>query len=111
MNNQTILMYLRKSRSDDMNESVEDTLARHEQILQDYAAKTFGQRIPDKFIFREVVSGETIEARPMIKQILHLMENSNVEGVLVVDPQRLSRGDLIDCGTISNTFRLSLIHI
>lgn len=105
MNNQSILMYLRKSRSDDANESVEDTLARHEQILQDYSVRTFGKRIPDKYIFREVVSGETIEARPMIKQVLHLMENSEVEGVLVVDPQRLSRGDLIDCGTISNSFR------
>lgn len=105
MNNQTILMYLRKSRSDDANESVEDTLARHEQILQEYAARIFGHRIPDKYIFREVVSGETIEARPMIKQVLHLMEDSGVKGVLVVEPQRLSRGDLIDCGTISNTFR------
>lgn len=105
MDNNTILMYLRKSRSDDANESVEDTLARHEQILQEHAARIFGHRIPDKFIFREVVSGETIEARPMIKQVLRLMESPEVVGVLVVEPQRLSRGDLIDCGTISNSFR------
>lgn len=105
MNNNTILMYLRKSRSDDANETVEDTLARHEQILQDHAVRLFGQRIPDKYIFREVVSGETIESRPMIKQVLHLIESESVTGVLVVEPQRLSRGDLIDCGTISNAFR------
>lgn len=105
IDNNTILMYLRKSRSDDMNESVEDTLARHEQILQEHAVRIFGQRIPDKNIFREVVSGETIEARPMIKQVLHLMESDSVTGILVVEPQRLSRGDLIDCGTISNAFR------
>lgn len=100
-----ILIYLRKSRQDSDAETVEETLARHEQILQEYAVRTFGQRIPEKYIFREVVSGETLEARPKIKQVLKLMENENIHGVLVVEPQRLSRGDLIDCGTISNTFR------
>ena len=102
---ETYLIYLRKSRQDNDAETVEETLARHEQILQDYAVRTLGYRIPEKNIFREVVSGETIESRPMIKQVLKLMESGDVAGVIVVDPQRLSRGDLVDCGTISNTFR------
>lgn len=102
-----ILMYLRKSRQDSDAESVEETLARHEQILQDYALRVFGYRIPDKYIFREVVSGETIAARPMMQQVLNLMESDKVKGVLCVEPQRLSRGDMVDCGTISNVFRYS----
>lgn len=102
-----ILMYLRKSRQDSDSESVEETLSRHEQILQEYAINHFGDTIPECYIFREVVSGETIAARPMIQKVLKLMEADTVKGVLVVDPQRLSRGDLVDCGTISNTFRYS----
>jgi hypothetical protein len=36
-----ILIYLRKSRAEG-KETVEDVLARHERILQDYAIQTFG---------------------------------------------------------------------
>ena len=36
------LIYLRKSRQDDPNESVEEVLSKHEHILQDYAVKNYG---------------------------------------------------------------------
>lgn len=101
-----IYIYLRKSRSDDPSLSIEEVLSRHETILQDYAKKNLGFLIPESQIFREVVSGETIDDRPLMKQLIHLLESdSSIKGVLVVEPQRLSRGDLVDCGTIINTFR------
>lgn len=99
------LMYLRKSRQDDPNETVEEVLAKHEAILQEYARKELGGAIPEENIFREVVSGESIEDRVEIQKVLAAIENPEVEGVLVVEPSRLSRGDLEDCGRLMNDFR------
>lgn len=43
-----IIMYLRKSRSDDPYMTVEKVLARHERQLQDYALSSFGSIIPEE---------------------------------------------------------------
>ena len=99
------IIYLRKSRSDSPLESVEEVLERHEKMLQEFAIRTFGQPIPEENIFREVVSGETIADRPEMKNILSRIESKNIKGVIVVEPQRLSRGDLVDCGNIIRAFK------
>lgn len=99
------LIYLRKSRSDGEHESVEEVLAKHEKMLQEYAVRTYGEPIPESCIYREVVSGETIQARPMINKLLDRIQSEPIKGVLTVEPQRLSRGDLSDCGTIIRAFR------
>lgn len=104
-NFENIIIYLRKSRSDDPAQTVEEVLAKHERILQDYCMKEYGECIPENRIFREVVSGETIQDRPVIQQVLRLLESGKIDGVLVVEPQRLSRGDLENCGHIVNSFR------
>lgn len=101
------IIYLRKSRTDNPNESVEEVLAKHEEILQEYAIKHLGGMIPEKCIYREILSGETIDERPEMKKVLELMENPELKAVMVVDPQRLSRGDLEDCGKLVNTLRYS----
>lgn len=101
------LMYLRKSRADDPSETIEEVLKKHYEILQRYAYDKFGEYIKESNIYREVVSGETIDERPEINKILKRMESPDILGVLVVDPQRLTRGDLIDCGTIINAFKYS----
>ena len=98
-------MYLRKSRADGEHETVEEVLAKHYKILQDYAAAKLGGAIPEDRIYREVVSGETIQDRPQMLRLLERIQSESIEGVLVVDPQRLSRGDLSDCGTIIRAFR------
>lgn len=98
------LMYLRKSRQDDPNETVEEVLMKHETILQEYSLKNFGYKIPEKDIYREVVSGETIQDRPMIKELFARIEKENIKGVLIVDSARLTRGDLFDCGTVCHAF-------
>jgi len=99
------LIYLRKSRQDDPRETVEEVLEKHETILQEYALREFGGRIPEGNIYREVVSGESIEDRAEVQKVLARIEDPNIKGVLVVDPQRLSRGDLEDCGRLISDFR------
>ena len=62
------LIYLRKSRSDASLEAMGvDVLERHEQILLDLA-KRMNLSIGD--IYREVVSGESISARPEMQRLL-----------------------------------------
>lgn len=106
-----ILIYLRKSRSDDPLKTVEEVLAKHESDLQEYAVREYGQQIPESQIFREIVSGETIDERPNMLEVLSRIENPKIKGVLVVEPQRLSRGDLEDCGRIVNAFRYSKTYV
>lgn len=112
MNHDILLMYLRKSRADNPQETVEEVLERHERILQESAVRLMGLPVQEEYIYREVVSGETIEDRPKMKELLSAIENPDVKGVLVVDPQRLSRGDWEDGGRILSSFRYShtLIH-
>ena len=101
------LIYLRKSRADNPDETIEEVLARHERQLQELSVKNFGKPIEEKYIFREVVSGETIEDRPEIKKLLLMIEDPNVKGILVIEPQRLSRGDWEDGGKILSSFKYS----
>ena len=104
LRNQIWLMYLRKSRQDDPNETVEEVLAKHEAILQEWARRELGREIPEDCIYREVISGESLSERVKAQKVLARIEDPNVVGVVCVDPQRLSRGDLLDCGTLINTF-------
>lgn len=99
------IMYLRKSRADGEHEAVEDVLAKHYKILQEYSASKLGGPVPEELIYREVVSGETIQDRPEMKKVLDRIQSEDITGVLVVEPQRLSRGDLSDCGTVIRAFR------
>ena len=101
------IIYLRKSRQDDPNETVEEVLAKHEAILQEWAEKELGGRIPEENIFREVKSGESISERSEIQKVLARLEDPNIKGVIVVEPSRLSRGDLADCAKIIDSFRFS----
>ena len=100
------LMYLRKSRADNPDESVEEVLAKHEKLLQDYFIRELGHKIPEDCIYREVVSGgENIAEREEMCKVLSKIEDADVLGVAVVDPQRLSRGSLTDCDLIIDKFR------
>lgn len=110
---QGYLIYLRKSRQDDPNETVEEVLAKHENILQELAMRELGGRIPEENIYREIVSGgESIEERIEIKKLLSRMEyDKEIKGVLVVDPQRLSRGSLTDCDRLIMSFQYTSTRI
>lgn len=93
-----VLAYLRKSQSDDPLLTVEEVLAKHETILDEWAQRTLGGVVPEENKFREVVSGETIKGRPEVQKVLRLMESPRIRAILVVEPQRLTRGDLEDIG-------------
>lgn len=97
--------YLRKSRTDNQFESVDEVLARHETILKDFCLRAFGEPIPTQYIYREVVSGETINERPMIMKLLEDIEKGDVDAVVVVEPQRLTRGSFGDIDRIVKTFQ------
>lgn len=105
------IIYLRKSRQDDPSETVEEVLAKHETILQDFAVREFGHKIPEVNIYREVVSGESIDDREEIKKVLARIEDPNIRGVLVIEPSRLSRGDLEDCGRLISDFRYTRTQV
>ena len=104
----TYLMYLRKSRADNPDESVEEVLSKHEKLLQDYFIRELGHPIPEDCIYREIVSGgENIADREEMCKILAKIEDPKVDGVACADPQRLSRGSLTDCDLLIDTFRYS----
>lgn len=97
-------MYLRKSRADLETESGRpgDTLLRHEQALSELASRL---KLPVNTVYRELVSGETIAARPVMQKLLSEVERGLWEGVLVMEVERLARGDTVDQGVVARTFR------
>lgn len=102
-----ILDYLRKSQSDDPNLTVEEVLANHEKLLDDWAITNLGDKVPEKNKFREVVSGESMTERPGLLQVLRLIESPKIKAVAVVEPQRLTRGDAEQMGKIMKLFKFS----
>ena len=100
------MKYLRKSRFDrDYAElSVEETLKRHEAILDRLAAD---RGYPIARTYYEVVSGESIAARPEIQKMLEEVSQGLYAGVLVVDLERLARGNGADQAYISQIFQFS----
>ena len=100
-----VLVYLRKSRTDDPLLSVEEVLKRHETILDEWAEKHLGGKVSESNKFREIVSGETIADRPKVKEVLKLIESPKIKAILIVEVQRLSRGDLEDAGYLIKILR------
>ena len=105
------LIYLRKSRADNPDESVEEVLAKHETQLQEWARQELGHEIPEECVYREVVSGESIDDRVEIQKVLARIEDPSVKGVIVIEPQRLSRGDLEDCGRLINVLKFTSTQV
>lgn len=99
-------IYLRKSRADSENEQKEETdvLQRHEKLLLELARR---QRLDIVKIYREVVSGDSIAARPKMQELLSDVEQCLYRGILVVDLDRLARGDTMDQGLVAQTFKYS----
>lgn len=61
-------------------------LSKHEQILQEFSMNQFGDKVPEDHIYREVVSGDSIEDRVEIKKVLRAIESVDIEAILVVEP-------------------------
>ncbi len=99
-------IYLRKSRKDMEAEQqgAGETVARHRKILNDFASKH--NMIISKE-YKEIVSGESIASRPVIQELLSDVEKGIWTGILVVEVERLARGDTMDQGLVSQTFKYS----
>ena len=100
-----ILKYKRKSRSDDPMLTIEEVLAKHEAILNEWIERNLEEPIPPENCYNEVVSGETISSRPEFKKLLKRIESSQIKAVLVVECARLGRPDLEEIGKLSKLFR------
>jgi site-specific DNA recombinase len=107
----SIFIYLRKSRKDleEEKKAIEigetyDTLERHRNTLFSVAKK---ERHHIVHIYEEVVSGESVYERPEIQEMLRQLETGIVDGVLVMDLDRLGRGDMLDQGLLDRAFRYS----
>jgi DNA invertase Pin-like site-specific DNA recombinase/uncharacterized protein YoxC len=99
-------MYLRKSRADMEAEArgEGETLDKHRKALFKLA-KDYNINITR--VFAEVVSGESIFHRPEMVSMLQAMEEKPPNGILVMDIDRLGRGDKIDQGVIERSFKES----
>ena len=82
------LMYLRKSRADAEKERYGkyETLAVHEEQLTKLARM---ERLRVAEVYRELVSGETIEARTEFKKVMDRISDPDCEGVIVHAIDRL----------------------
>lgn len=99
-------IYLRKSRADQEAEArgEGETLSRHEKILTELADK---MGLAVGIIYKELVSGETIAARPKMQQLLIEVMQRKWESVMVMEIERLARGDTKDQGTVAEAFKFS----
>lgn len=104
------IMYLRKSRMDtDFDEvSVEETLNRHKAILTEFAKN---RNLHVAMVLEEVVSGESLYARPQMLRLLELAGSGKYAGVICVDIERLSRGSSLESGYIMQVFKASRFKI
>jgi len=99
-------LYVRKSRADAEAEArgEGETLSRHINTLLDLAKR---RHLNITQIHKEIVSGETIAARPVMQQLLSEVEQGLWDGVLVIEVERLARGDTVDQGIVAQTFKFS----
>ena len=109
--NYETLDYGRKSRSDDPLLSIEEVLEKHDKILEEYAIANLGGPIPEENKYREIGSGESLDSRPEILRLLKAIESPAIKAVMVVDVQRLSRGDLEDAGRLIRILRYTNTHV
>ena len=99
-------IYLRKSRADLEAEKLGEgeTLKRHREILTNLCAR---KGLYVEKIFEEIVSGETIAARPRIQELINECFDGKYRGIVVIDVDRLSRGNQGDMQTIMDCLKFA----
>ena len=103
---QQYLMYLRKSRLDtDYEEvSVAETLSRHRTTLERLCHT---KKLHVAEVLEEVVSGESLSARPKMLRLLELVGTGMYAGVVCMDIERLSRGSSMESGYIMQVLQVN----
>lgn len=99
-------IYLRKSRADLEAEARNEgeTLARHQAQLIELAKR---QNLTIGKVYKELVSGDTISARPKMQELLNEVSEGMWQGILCMEIERLARGDTIDQGIVAQAFKFS----
>ena len=97
-------MYLRKSRAEELSDSTDETLEKHRSILDALAVKK-NIVIAEADVYKEVVSGESVAARPQMLRLLDCVRSDRYAAVLCVDIDRLGRGNMQDQGAILEAFQ------
>lgn len=99
-------IYLRKSKMDIELEKIgeEETLARHKKILTELAKR---KDLNVGKIYQEVVSGETIQDRPVMQELLKDIYSNKYRSVIVMEIERLARGNTKDQGEVAEAFKFS----
>lgn len=99
-------MYLRKSRMDtDYEEiSITETLSRH-RITLEKLCKSKRLRVDE--VLEEVVSGESLTARPQMMRLLEMVSTGAYAGVVCMDIERLSRGSSMESGYIMQILQVN----
>lgn len=92
-----VALYIRKSRV----EETEDDLKNHINMLIDICKKHHWNYT----LYREVKSGTTIEMRPEMQRLLKDIESELFDALLVVDQDRLGRGDSSDSDYIKRILK------
>ena len=97
-------VYLRKSREDLQAEArgEGETLSKHRKALFKLAKE---RNIIVTEEYAELVSGESLFHRPEMLRLLDDLEAHKPKGVLVMDIDRLGRGNMQEQGLILDTFR------
>lgn len=102
-----VAIYLRKSRADEELEKTlgeGETLSKHRKALLKFAKE---KKLNIVEIKEEIISGESLFFRPKMLELLKEVEAGMYTGVLVMDMQRLGRGNMQDQGIILETFKKS----
>jgi len=99
-------MFLRKSREDVEAERAGkgETLAKHRAALSRLADD---MGIEVSRVYEEIVSGGDLSRRADARRMLEDVRAGMWDGVLAFDLQRVTRGDMIDQGTVVLAFQLS----
>ncbi|WLR60178.1 recombinase family protein [Guptibacillus hwajinpoensis] len=93
-----VAIYLRKSRGD-----LEKDLTKHKQMLTEIAEEKGWQYK----LYYEIGSADNIQFRPKMQELLLDITNKLFDAVLVMDFDRLGRGEKVDQANIESTFRES----
>lgn len=101
-----VAIYLRKSRADLEAEArgEGETLAKHRKSLLKVAKE---KNLNIVKIREEIVSGESLMHRPEMLELLKEVEAGEYDAVLVMDLDRLGRGNMKEQGLIIETFQQS----
>lgn len=99
-------MYLRKSRADIEKEKRGkfQTLVKHEAELRELSEK---MQLPIDDVFKEMVSGESIDARTEFQELMRGVQARRYAYVFCHAVDRLGRGDMMEYGWVLSTFQIT----